>query len=60
MSTASMEVTMDLPTPPLPEQTPMTCLTEDRGLGFSSMLSRLCFAREEQLAEQVEQSWVQF
>ena len=30
-----MEVTSDLPTPPLPLTTPIRCLTELRSLGFS-------------------------
>ena len=36
---ASIEVTKDLPTPPLPLQTPITFLTEDLSLSFSNVIS---------------------
>jgi hypothetical protein len=51
------EVTMDLPTPPLPDTMPMTFLTLEPLFAGASRLSGL---RLEQLALQVEQSWVQF
>ena len=41
MATASMEVTVDLPTPPLPETTAMILPTLDLALGFSRRLSFL-------------------
>jgi hypothetical protein len=41
MVTASMEVTVDLPTPPLPETTAITFLTVDLGFKLSSRLSAL-------------------
>jgi hypothetical protein len=53
-----MEVTSDLPTPPLPLTTPIRCLTELRSLGFSNISSRL-LGLESHAAEQVEQSCVQ-
>jgi hypothetical protein len=53
METASMEVTVDLPTPPLPETTAMTFFTD--ALGFSSA-SRLSALRSPQVElEQLEQ-----
>jgi hypothetical protein len=48
---------MDLPTPPLPDTMPMTFLTLEPLFAGASRLSGL---RLEQLALQVEQSWVQF
>jgi hypothetical protein len=54
--TASIEVTSDLPTPPLPLTIPTTCLISLKAFAGTS---RLCgFSREEQLLEQVEQSCV--
>jgi hypothetical protein len=47
-----MEVTVDLPTPPLPDTTAMTFLTEDLGFNFASRLSAL---RSAQSLPQVEQ-----
>ena len=41
MATASMALTVDLPTPPLPETTAMTFFTLDLGLGCASRLSAL-------------------
>jgi hypothetical protein len=47
-----MEVTVDLPTPPLPETTAITFLTEDLGFSFASRLSALRSPQsEEQLAQ---------
>ena len=53
-----MEVTRDLPTPPLPLTTPMTRLTWLMSLVFSKKLWGCC--REGQSTPQLEQSWVQF
>ena len=50
METASMEVTVDLPTPPLPETTAITFLTV--ALGFR-LASKLSFFRSPQ--EELEQ-----
>jgi hypothetical protein len=47
-----MEVTVDLPTPPLPETTAITFFTLEWGLAFASRLSAL---RSEQSEPQVEQ-----
>jgi hypothetical protein len=47
MATASMEVTVDLPTPPLPDTTAMTFFTLDLGLGAASRLSALRSAQSE-------------
>ena len=56
METASMEVTVDLPTPPLPETTAMTFFTLEWGLAAASRLSALRSAQSlpqlEQLPEQ--------
>jgi hypothetical protein len=41
MATASIEVTVDLPTPPLPETTAMTFLTLALGFRAASRLSAL-------------------
>ena len=50
--TASEEVTIDLPTPPLPLTIPMTFLTSLRWFAGSS---RLCGLEQEPLLEQEEQ-----
>ena len=57
MLTASMEVTKDLPTPPLPLTTPITFFTELAGFSASrnSLLSAL---RLSQFALQEPQSWL--
>jgi len=56
MVTASWLVTMDLPTPPLPETTPNTLPMRLSGWGA---LRRDCGAvRSAQLSPQVEQLWV--
>ena len=52
MATAIMEVTVDFPTPPLPETTAMTCLILDSLLAGASRLSGL---RLEQLSPQLSQ-----
>ena len=54
-STASMEVTMDLPTPPLPLATPITRLMRDRACGFSI---KSAFSRFAQFSWQLPQSWL--
>ena len=48
-----IDVTIDLPTPPLPLTTPITFLIWESSCGFSM---RLSLVRDEQFAEQVEQS----
>ena len=53
MLTAIMEVTSDLPTPPFPLTTPITCFTELKSFNASMRLSG-CF--EAQALEQLEQS----
>ena len=58
-STAISDVTMDLPTPPLPLTTPMTCLTLLWALAFAEK-SGLPPVRLAQFSPQVLQSWVQF
>ena len=58
MVTASRDVTMDLPTPPLPDTTPITFLMLDSACGASWKSSGCC--REAQLLLQVLQSCVQF
>ncbi len=55
---ASMDVTRDLPTPPLPLTTPMTFFTLLSAFWGSMRLSGFCL--EGQSAPQEEQSWVQF
>ena len=55
MAQASRALVMLLPTPPLPETTPMTFLTRLCGLGASCWGAA---SREEQAALQLEQSWV--
>ena len=52
---ASRALVMLLPTPPLPDTTPMTFLTRLCGLGASCWGAA---SREEQAALQLEQSWV--
>jgi hypothetical protein len=56
METASMEVTVDLPTPPLPDTTAMTFFTLEWGLAGASRDSALrspqSELQEEQLPEQ--------
>jgi hypothetical protein len=57
MATASMEVTVDLPTPPLPDTTAMTFLTLEWGFSSASRLSAVRSLQEvlpqlEQLPEQ--------
>jgi hypothetical protein len=52
IATAKVEVTVDLPTPPLPETTAITFLTVDLGFNFASRLSAL---RSPQSEEQLEQ-----
>ena len=52
MATASREVTVDLPTPPLPDTTAMTFFTDAWGFKLSS---RLSFLRSPQFAEQLAQ-----
>ena len=54
MAAASEAVTVLLPTPPLPLTIAMTRLTLDMALAGTRR------SREEQSAEQLEQSWVQF
>ena len=55
MAQASRALVMLLPTPPLPETTPMTFFTLLLGLGASCCGAA---SREEQAALQLEQSWV--
>jgi hypothetical protein len=50
-----MEVTMDLPTPPLPETTPMTFFILESSWGASR---KLFLSRDEQFELQLEQSCV--
>jgi hypothetical protein len=57
MATASIEVTVDLPTPPLPLTTAMTFLTCDWGLASASRLSGL---RSAQASWQLSQLPLQF
>ena len=52
MATASMDETVDFPTPPLPETTAITFLTLDFGFRLASKLSAL---RSEQSEPQEEQ-----
>ena len=52
MATASMEVTVDLPTPPLPDTTAMTFLTLDLGFSWASRLSALRSPQSELQLEQ--------
>ena len=53
-----MLVTMDFPTPPLPDTTPMTFLMQLSSWGFSKKLWGACFLSP-QLWLQDPQSWVQ-
>ena len=52
MATASMDVTVDLPTPPLPETTAMTFFTLALGFSSASRLSGLRSAQSEPHSEQ--------
>jgi hypothetical protein len=52
IATASIEVTVDLPTPPLPETTAITFLTVDLGFNAARRLSAL---RSAQSLPQLEQ-----
>ena len=56
MAAAREQVTVDLPTPPLPLTTAMTLPTLDRPLTGS--LRSMGAVRSPQLSPQVEQSWV--
>ena len=55
MAQASRALVMLLPTPPLPDTTPITFLTLLLGFGASCWGAAL---REEHAAPQLEQSWV--
>ena len=52
MATASIEVTVDLPTPPLPDTTAMTFFTVDLGFNCASRLSCLRSSQSELQLEQ--------
>jgi hypothetical protein len=53
MATASMEVTVDLPTPPLPDTTAITFFTLALGFRLASKLSALRSAQSEPQLEQL-------
>ena len=53
MATASMDVTVDLPTPPLPDTTAITFFTLDLGFKDASRLSDLRSAQSEPQLEQL-------
>jgi hypothetical protein len=52
MATANIEVTVDLPTPPLPDTTAITFLTLDFSFSFASKLSFLRSPQSELLQEE--------